>query len=155
MSSQPGTSWIVYDQNFRQEVADMQNKQWAKVDPSIYAQCFTGMALRAEAWCRYCHVFDHTSENCPSRQIQSLPMKRPFPTPATPAKKVPGGSKITSIGSTGTAGSKIAVTSMSVCCVGCHTQLPDAPVPKWTSQWLQLLARLEAGCPRHSSSNFP
>ena len=87
-------SWIVYDQNFRQEAADMQNKQWAKVDPSIYAQCFTGMALRAEAWCRYCHVLDHTSEDCPGRQMQSLPMKRPFPTPATPAKKVPGGSKI-------------------------------------------------------------
>ena len=72
----------------------MQNKQWAEVDPNVYAQCFTGMALRAEAWCRYCHVFDHTSENCPGRQIQSLLMKRPFPTPATPAKKVPGGSKI-------------------------------------------------------------
>ena len=23
----------------------MQNKQWAKVDPSIYTQCFTGMPL--------------------------------------------------------------------------------------------------------------
>ena len=28
-------SWIVYDQNFRQEAADMQNKQWAKVDPGL------------------------------------------------------------------------------------------------------------------------
>ena len=38
-------SWIDYDQTFRQEAADMQNKQWAKVDPSIYTQCFTGMPL--------------------------------------------------------------------------------------------------------------
>lgn len=42
-------SWIFYDQNFCQEAADMQNKQWAKVDTSIYAQYFTGMALKAEA----------------------------------------------------------------------------------------------------------
>ena len=135
----------------------MQNKQWAKVDPSIYAQCFTGMALRAEAWCRYCHVLDHTSEDCPGRQMQSLPMKRCSPHQPHQPRKYQEGPKfvITSIGSMETAGSKIAVTSMSACCVGCHTQLPDAPVPKWTSQRLQLLARLEAGCPRHSSSNFP
>ena len=33
--------WIVYDQNFRQEVAGA-TQSWAKVDPSIYAVCFTG-----------------------------------------------------------------------------------------------------------------
>ena len=32
-------SWVVYDQNFRQEAADSANKDWAKVDPSIYTQC--------------------------------------------------------------------------------------------------------------------
>lgn len=38
-----------------------------------------------------------------------------------------------------TAGSKIAAIAMSVSCVGCLTQQLDAPVPKWTPQWLQLL----------------
>ncbi len=33
--------WIVYDQNFWQEVAGA-TQSWAKVDPSIYAVCFTG-----------------------------------------------------------------------------------------------------------------
>ena len=33
---------MVYDQNFRQEAAESGNLDWAKVDPSIYTQCFTG-----------------------------------------------------------------------------------------------------------------
>ena len=30
-------SWVVYDQNFRQEAAGNPTQSWAKVDPSIYA----------------------------------------------------------------------------------------------------------------------
>ena len=29
-------SWVVYDQNFRQEATDSGNKEWEKVNPSIY-----------------------------------------------------------------------------------------------------------------------
>ena len=29
-------SWVVYDQNFRQDAADQQNKIWARVDPVLY-----------------------------------------------------------------------------------------------------------------------
>lgn len=61
-------SWVVYDQNFRQEAAGNPNQSWAKVDPSIYAQCFTGQALNAESWCARCQNLDHTSANCPFRQ---------------------------------------------------------------------------------------
>ena len=47
-------SWLVYDQNFRQEAADSGSKDWARVDPSIYTQCFTSAALATEGWCRAC-----------------------------------------------------------------------------------------------------
>lgn len=47
-------SWVVYDQNFRQEAADSGRKDWTKVDPSIYTQCFTNASLSWESWCRYC-----------------------------------------------------------------------------------------------------
>ena len=58
-------SWVVYDQNFRQEAACTANIQWARVDPSIYTQCFTGMAIGAEGWCRLCQSIEHSSETCP------------------------------------------------------------------------------------------
>ena len=38
-------SWIVYDQNFRQDVTDKGLKNWVQVDPSIYTQCFTCMTI--------------------------------------------------------------------------------------------------------------
>ena len=36
--------WLVYDQNFRQ-AAEAGNWNWSKIDPSIYALCFNGMAI--------------------------------------------------------------------------------------------------------------
>ena len=38
-------SWIVYDQNFCLQAVKVGNTKWASVDPRIYTQCFTGMAL--------------------------------------------------------------------------------------------------------------
>ena len=58
-------SWIVYDQNFRQEAAGNPYQSWARVDPSIYAQCFTGQAISAENWCTRCQCLDHTTASCP------------------------------------------------------------------------------------------
>ena len=60
-------SWIVYDQNFRQEAAGNPHQSWARVDPSIYAQCFTGQAISAENWCVRCQCLDHTTSSCPYR----------------------------------------------------------------------------------------
>ena len=60
-------SWVVYDQNFRQEAAETGLKDWSKVEPSIYTQCFTGAAISPESWCRQCHSIDHSSEACPSK----------------------------------------------------------------------------------------
>ena len=38
-------SWLVYDQNFRQEAAGNPELQWGSADLSMYTQCFTGQEL--------------------------------------------------------------------------------------------------------------
>ena len=39
------TSWVVYNQNFWEQVAEVGVKDWSKVHPSIYAQCFKGASV--------------------------------------------------------------------------------------------------------------
>ena len=34
-------SWVVYDQNYRQDAAGNPDLPWAKAYPSLYTQCFT------------------------------------------------------------------------------------------------------------------
>ena len=60
-------SWVVYDQNFRQEAANNPDQSWTKVEPSIYAQCFTGQAINTANWCIHCQCLDHTANSCPLR----------------------------------------------------------------------------------------
>ena len=66
-------AWIVYDQNFRQEAADKGLKNWAQVDPSIYTQCFTGMSLTQEGWCKTCMSIDHNTDSCPLKMTRKRP----------------------------------------------------------------------------------
>ena len=83
-------SWLVYDQNFRQQAAESGNCEWSKIDPSIYAQCFNGMAISDEGWCRHCHSIEHAAENCPTRQwVDKGVRKRGWSLPAPPAKRGP------------------------------------------------------------------
>jgi hypothetical protein len=65
-------SWVVYDQNFRQEAAGNPDTPWSKVEPSLYAQCFTGQETQGEGWCTTCQGVDHASADCPFQ-----PRKRP------------------------------------------------------------------------------
>ena len=65
-------SWIVYDQNFRQEAAGNPSQSWVKVEPSLYAQCFTGQEVQGEGWCTTCQGVDHSTADCPFQ-----PRKRP------------------------------------------------------------------------------
>ena len=82
-------SWLVYDQNFRQ-AAESGNCEWSKIDPNIYAQCFNGMAISDEGWCRHCHSIEHAAENCPTRQrVDKGVRKRGWSLPAPPAKHMP------------------------------------------------------------------
>ena len=60
-------AWVIYDQQFRQEAAGNPSLQWAKVDPGLYAQCFTGQEACKENWCSSCQELDHKSVDCPFR----------------------------------------------------------------------------------------
>ena len=91
-------SWVVYDPNFRQEVAGNNEQAWSKVDQSIYALSFTGQACTSENWCSRCQCLDHTSQNCPGRPSR----KRPWDT-ALAGRTHPYARSITD--STGTASS--------------------------------------------------
>lgn len=79
-------SWAVYDLNFRQDAADTGLKDWSKVDPSTYTQCFTGASISQDNWCRSCHSIDHVSDTCPikptnnprKRESQSVPALAPL-----------------------------------------------------------------------------
>ena len=58
-------AWVIYDNSYRQEAADSAKLDWAKIDPSLNAQCFTGMAISSEGWCSLCHSVEHLKHNCP------------------------------------------------------------------------------------------
>ena len=75
-------SWVIYDLNFRQEAASRDSTDWAHLDPSLFAQCFTGQAKQNEAWCKVCHSLDHSSDQCP---IAPPPTKRPKSTTNHPS----------------------------------------------------------------------
>ena len=76
-------SWVVYDQNFRIETANT-HMDWLKVDPSIYAQCFSNMAKSSTSWCQMCYSIDHCTENC---MIKSRKTPPPTDAPAAIKKK--------------------------------------------------------------------
>lgn len=87
-------SWVVYDQNFRQEISGNSEQTWSKVDPSIYALSFTGQASSGENWCVNCQCLDHTTQNCPMRPSK----KRTWNTamgssPQRPAGQRPAGQR--------------------------------------------------------------
>ena len=66
----------------RPELLTENNMQsWAKIDPSIYSQCFLGMARSTEGWCQWCQSLEHTSEMCPGGPSMSwkCPWRAAFP----------------------------------------------------------------------------
>ena len=75
-------SWIIYDNSFRQEAADCAKQDWSKIDPSLHAQCFTGMSISAEGWCSLCHSVEHLKHNCPLNPQEPQSVKRPFSQPS-------------------------------------------------------------------------
>ena len=91
-------SWVIYDQNFRMEMAGNPTQSWAKVDPSLYAQCFTGQAFSSENWCSECQGLYHTSGRCPYKpQAQKrswgaafgqAPARAPPPGPSPKSKGI-------------------------------------------------------------------
>ena len=54
--------WVIYDQMASHLRPGL---LWTRAEPAVFAQCFLGLAKNsAEAWCRYCHSVDHTSDVC-------------------------------------------------------------------------------------------
>ena len=76
-------SWIVYDQSFRQLMADTQDKVWAKTNPSIFTRSFIHAQNLLESWCRHSHSVDHTAIECP----HSSPTAKPNPEVLPPEPK--------------------------------------------------------------------
>ena len=75
-------AWVIFDQNFRQEVADRGSTELAHLDPTLYAQCFNGQTKEGSAWCHHCHSLEHSSDTCP---LKPPPTKLPRLTPAEQA----------------------------------------------------------------------
>jgi len=57
-------SWVIYDVAYRQCMEETGQKDWSKVDPSIYARSFTGWA-KTSSWCTWCVSLDHDNSSCP------------------------------------------------------------------------------------------
>ena len=58
-------SWVVYDQNFRQIMAENQDTVWAKTIPALFTECFIHAQKSQESWCKRCHAIEHTTSECP------------------------------------------------------------------------------------------
>ena len=75
-------SWVIFDQNFRQMVADRGSTTLAHLDPTLFTQCFSGQAKENNTWCLYCHSLEHSSSTC---SLRPPPGKRPKPSTADTA----------------------------------------------------------------------
>ena len=82
-------SWIVYDEQFRQEAAETGKLEWAKVDGGIHSYCFNGQCIESSPWCSACKSLSHTSDACPLKSASGF--KRPLPGArrGAPPKKRP------------------------------------------------------------------
>ena len=58
-----GSAWTTYDAAYRRQAAATGNKQWSKVNPSLYMVCFTGKARKATR-CDLCLSAAHKTEDC-------------------------------------------------------------------------------------------
>ena len=80
--------WIIYDQYFRQEAADTSKTDWAKIDSSIYTQCFTGMSL-TDGWCSISTSMDHAKGSCPYQSTEDQPGQKKLALRSRPPQKRP------------------------------------------------------------------
>ena len=75
-------SWVVYDQNFRQLMAESQDLVWAKTNASLFTTCFIYAQRTQDDWCRVCYSVEHSPTECPyatpqsSRSLQEVEPKK-------------------------------------------------------------------------------
>ncbi len=85
-------SWILYDQQFRQEAAETGAINWTKIDGGIHAYCFNGQSKDLDPWCTKCNTLDHTNASCPTRRFPEAGTsgtKRAAAFASGPARKRP------------------------------------------------------------------
>ena len=59
------SNWLIYDQSFRQLMADTRDNKQVKTSPDLFTQCFINMQNSQESWCKICHSVEHNSGLCP------------------------------------------------------------------------------------------
>ena len=62
-----GLAWVRYDEAFRSQAAAKKEVKWSQVNPSLFAQCFTGRA-QGMSHCELCLSSLHTSADCGLRK---------------------------------------------------------------------------------------
>ena len=58
-----GMAWVNYDMAFRRQAATTGNRQWSKINPSLYSICFAG-AARCNKRCDLCLSLTHETRDC-------------------------------------------------------------------------------------------
>ena len=58
-----GVAWVRYDAAFRRQAFITGNRQWSKVNPSLYSICFSG-AARTGVRCKLCLSLCHPTCEC-------------------------------------------------------------------------------------------
>ncbi len=58
-----GMAWVNYDLAFRRQAASTGNRQWSRVNLSLYSICFAG-AARASKRCDLCLSLTHEAKDC-------------------------------------------------------------------------------------------
>lgn len=63
-SREYGPAWTQYHSAFRRQAVSTGNRIWSRINPSLYAVCFTGRA-QGTPRCSTCASIDHTVRDCP------------------------------------------------------------------------------------------
>ena len=58
-----GMAWVNYDMAFRRQAASTGNRQWSRINPSLYSICFAG-AARTNTRCDLCLSLTHETRDC-------------------------------------------------------------------------------------------
>ena len=59
-----GVAWVRYDTAFRRKAANMGNRKWSQINPSLYSICFMGRAQEAKRY-ELCLSTAHGTSLCP------------------------------------------------------------------------------------------
>ena len=58
-----GLAWVRYDASFRRQAAITGNRQWSRINPSLYSFCFMGCTAELKR-CELCLSAGHTTKHC-------------------------------------------------------------------------------------------